>query len=217
MDKKDITEAIKKLKETSKKRNFKQSYDIIINLKNLDLKKPEQQVDTFAQLHFSRGKPIRLAAFAGPELMDEAKAVCKTVIPVDQFDNYAKDKKLTKKLAEEHDWFIAQATAMPKVAAAFGRVLGPRGKMPNPKVGCVVPPKANLRPLQEKLHKTVKLQAKVAPLIQCAVGMEDQNEDEIIDNILTIYNTITHVLPQESQNIASVYLKLTMGKPVRLG
>ncbi len=216
MDKKTILEAIKKIKDNSQKRNFKQTYDLIINLKNLNLKKPEEQVDTFAQLHFSKGKPVRLCALIGPELKDEASKNCKTVIDAADFDAYAKDKKKVKKLAEEHDYFIAQATVMPKVAAAFGRVLGPRGKMPNPKVGCVVPPKTNLKVLAEKLQNTVRLSAKTTQLIHCVAGSEEMKDEEVADNVLTIYNHLIHSLPSEKQNIKSVFLKLTMGKPEKL-
>lgn len=216
MDKNSIKEALKKLKESSKKRNFKQTFDLIINLKGLDMKKPDQHVDIYVPLHYSKGKPIKVCAFAGPELKDEAVKVCDTTVFVDDFPKYQKDKKLLKKLAQEHDFFIAQATIMPKVAQVFGKVLGTRGKMPNPKAGCVVPPKAALQPLYERLQKTVNAKAKTQPVIKCVVGIEDQNEEEVIDNIMTIYNAVIHKLPGELNNVKSILLKLTMSKPVEV-
>ncbi|MFC1733001.1 50S ribosomal protein L1 [candidate division KSB1 bacterium] len=216
MDEKEVSEAIKKLKESSSKRNFVQTYDLIINIKSLDLKKAENQLDLFITLHFSKGKPAKICALVGPELLDDAKKVCDKTIAQNEFDNYAKDKKTTKKLASEYDYFIAQANIMAKVATAFGKVLGPKKKMPNPKAGCVVPPKANLKALQEKLQKTVRAYAKERPLIQCAVGNEKMDDKEIIDNVMNIYNNVIHHLPNERNNIKSVYLKLTMGKPVEL-
>jgi large subunit ribosomal protein L1 len=216
MDKNSIKEALKKLKESSKKRNFKQTFDLIINLRGLDMKKPDQHVDIYVPLHYSKGKPIRICAFAGPELKEEAGKVCDTTVFVDDFSKYQKDNKLTKKLAQEHDFFIAQATIMPKVAQVFGKVLGTRGKMPNPKAGCVVPPKASLQPLYERLQKTVNAKAKVQPVIKCAVGIEEQSDDEIIDNIMTIYNALIHKLPNEEHNVKSILLKLTMSKPVEV-
>ena len=59
MDKNSIKEAIKKLKESSKKRNFKQTFDLIINLRGLDLKKSEEQVNLHVPLHYPKGKPIK--------------------------------------------------------------------------------------------------------------------------------------------------------------
>lgn len=216
MEKKEILETLKLVKENSKKRNFKQSYDLIINLKDIDLKNPQHQVNLFVPLHYSRGKNVKVCALVGPELLSQAKSVCDDVIDVDNFKKYA-NKKEAKKLANNFDFFIAQATIMPKVATIFGKVFGPRGKMPNPKAGCVVPPNANLKPLYEKLQKTIKINTKNDPIIQCSVGKEGMKEEEIADNILTIYNSLIHALPNEEQNIKSVYLKLTMDKAFKVG
>src|SRR3989344_2030772 len=127
-----------------------------------------------------------------------------------------KDKKLTKRLAVEHKFFIAQATVMPDVARSFGRVLGPRGKMPNPKAGCVVPPKAQLQPLYNRLQLTTKVQFKNAPIIQLAVGSEAMKDEDIADNVVSIYNQLVSHLPSQQNNIKSAYLKLTMSSPVRI-
>jgi len=121
-----------------------------------------------------------------------------------------------RKLAKGYDFFIAQANLMAKVATTFGRVLGPKGKMPNPKAGCVVPPNANLKPLVAKLQKTVRIAAKTTPMVQMAAGLEDQKEEEVSDNILTLYDQLIHHLPKERNNVRSIYLKLTMGKPQKI-
>ena len=216
MEKNEVIEALKRIKEISNKRNFNQSIDLIINLKGLDLKKQEQQLDLFSTLHFDRGKKVSVCGLMGPELQTQAKELFDEVILADDFVKF-KDKKEIKKLANKHDFFVAQATIMPKVAATFGRVLGPRGKMPNPKIGCVVAPNANLKPLHDKLQKTIRLMTKSNPIIQCSVGKEDTNENEVADNILTIYSSVLHALPNEKQNVKNVYLKLTMGKAVKVG
>ena len=215
MEKNQVTEALKRAKEVSSKRNFNQSVDLIINLKGLDLKKQEQQLDIFANLHYSRGKKISVCALIGAELQEQAKA-CDEFILVDDFAKFSKKSEI-KKLANKHDFFVAQARIMPKVAATFGRVLGPRGKMPNPKIGCVVPPNANLKPLYEKLQKTMRIMTKGNPIIQCSVGKEDSSEEEVADNAMTIYSTVLQALPNEKQNIKDVYLKLTMGKAIKIG
>jgi large subunit ribosomal protein L1 len=121
-----------------------------------------------------------------------------------------------KKLAEQYDYFIAQASLMPKIAANFGRTLGSRGKMPNPKLGCVVPPTTNLEPLTKRLQNTLRLQAKKGLNLQCLIGKENQPEEEIIANILAVHTAVVKQLPNEVQNVKNVALKLTMGKPVKL-
>ena len=217
MNKDELLKAIKTVKETSPKRKFKQTYDLIINFKHLDLKKPEHQVDAFVQLPHPRGKIVKVCALAAPELKESAKKNCDFSVDLDEFDKYAKDKKLAKKLGSEYDFFIAQANIMTKVAAAFGRVLGPKGKMPNPKAGCVVPGNANLQPLVDKLKKTIRVSVKTAPLFQCRIANEEMPDEQVAENALMIYNSIVHALPSEQDNVKNVYLKLTMSPSVKVG
>ncbi|MBW2977833.1 hypothetical protein KY331_03235 [Candidatus Woesearchaeota archaeon] len=216
MKKEDILKSLKELKEKSEKRNFNQTVDLIITLKNLNLKKPEEQVDFFQSLHFPVGKKVKVCALVGPELIGQAKEVCDAAISVDEFPKYAKDKKAVKKITQECDYFIAQANIMAKVAATFGKILGPKGKMPNPKAGCVVPPNANLKALYARMQKLVKVSAKVMPMIQCIVGKEDSKEEEVVDNILVVYDGLIHHLPGGKNNVRNILLKLTMSKPVKL-
>ncbi|PLW80418.1 50S ribosomal protein L1 [Candidatus Woesearchaeota archaeon] len=216
METKQIIETLKQAKKEAKKRNFVQKVDMVINLKDLDLKKNENHVDFFAQLHFSVGKKMKVCALCGPELLEEAKKVCDEAIPQTDFPKYAADKAAAKKLAESYDFFIAQANIMPQVAQTFGKVFGPRAKMPNPKAGCVVPPKATLGPLYEKLQNTVRIMAKKDPVIHLLTGNEDMKEEEVADNIKTIYNQLIHHLPGETNNVKEIFVKLSMGKPVKL-
>ena len=216
MDKEQIQAAIAKTMDISEKRNFRQSFDLIINIKGLDLKKPEHQIDTFINLPYPRGKRVKVCALIGPELEEQAKTVCDFVILSDNFEKY-KSKGDIKKIANSFDYFIAQANIMPKVATVFGRVFGPRGKMPNPKSGCIVQPNANLKPLYEKLQQTIRATAKTAPLIQCAIGTEEMNTNDIAENALAVYKSLLQLLPKEKHNIKDMYIKLTMGNPVKVG
>ena len=216
MDKEQIQAALAKAKDISGKRNFKQSYDLIINLKGLDMKKQEHQIASFITLPHDRGKKARICALVGPEMEEEAKSNCDSVILSTNFEMY-KDKREIKKLSNKFDFFIAQANMMPRIATVFGRVFGPRGKMPNPKSGCIVPPNANLKQLYEKLQRTAIVATKNSPIIQSSIGLEDMKNDDVIDNALTIYNSIVHALPNEEHNIKDIYVKLTMGKPVKVG
>src|SRR3989344_1724575 len=208
MQKENVKEAINQARESSKERKFKQSFDLVISLKDIDLKKTEQQVDFFATIPHAPKKK-KICAFVDNQSRELASKSCDFVVTEDEFQEYGKDKKKAKKIAREYDFFIAQANLMAKVAAAFGRALGPKGKMPNPKAGAVFPPKAALDPIYSKLQKTVRISAKTAPMIQLLVGKEDTNEDEIISNVLSLYEQVVNHLPQEENNIKAVYLKLT--------
>lgn len=212
MDEKLITKSVEELKQAERK--FTQSFDMIFALKGLNLKNPDDQVEFFLQVHKTLGKKRKVCALVGPELVDDARKIFDKTVTVDEFPKLG--KKEIKKLADEHDFFIGQANIMPKIAQTFGRTLGPRGKMPNPKSGAVVPPKAPLADVYERFQRTVKISAKRSPSIQVMVGTQAMESADIIDNIKTVYDQVIHHLPQERNNIKHVFLKLTMGKPVKL-
>lgn len=119
-DKARVLEAIKKSRD-GEKRNFSQTIELIINLKELDLKKEEAKIEEFIELPAGRGKPARVCAFVGPELKDSAKKVCDDFVLSDDFDSL--DKRKIRKLARANDFFIAQANIMPLIAKIFGRYL----------------------------------------------------------------------------------------------
>lgn len=214
MNKDIIIKALQGLRK-SKKRKFSQSVDLIITLKDLDLKKPAENVDFYTSLPVKPSKKRKICAFVGSELADQANKYCDKVITQPDFDKY--DKKAMKKLAEEFDFFIAQANIMVKVAAKFGRILGIRGKMPNPKAGCVVPPKGNIQSVVERLQSLVRIKTSKSPVLHIAIGTEDIKDDDLTKNILTIIDQVIHHLPKEVSNIKIIYLKFTMSKPIKLG
>lgn len=216
MEAKEVIEALKKARTESKKRNFSQRFDVIVNLKNLDFKKPDNQIDMFVNYHYGLGKEKKICALVGPELKDEAKKVCDLTISVDDFQKYVDNKHEFKKIANEYDFFIAQANIMPKVASSFGRILGPKNKMPNPKAGCVVPPKASLQPLYDRLQKTNRITAKKEQYVQVGIGSEDMKDEDIADNVMTLYSNLINTLPNDLNNIKNIFIKLTMGKPVKV-
>ncbi len=214
MDKQKIQAALKTLSEKKTKRNFSQSLDLIIAFKELDLKKPDNQMDLFVNLQYFPGKPKKVCALIGPELKDEATRVCDKVILQEEFDKY--DKKKAKELATQYDFFIAQANIMAKIATAFGKIFGARGKMPNPKSGAIVPPKVNLKPIYDRLQKTLRLTVKTQLQLQCVIANEQTPVEEVLDNIDTIYKQIVAHLPNHESNIKAVYLKWTMSEPVKV-
>lgn len=213
MNKELILKSIKFLKESSPKRNFKQTIDLIINLKQLDIK--TNRIDSFLTLKYSKGKPTRTCIFVDKQLELKAKGKFTTIITKEDFPNWT-DKKKLKKLAKAHDFFIAQANLMTLIASTFGKTLGALGKMPNPKAGCVVPPEANLDILAERFQKMIRIVTKNEPIIKASVGSQDMPDDQITDNILTIYNQLVQILPQHEMNISSVLIKLSMSPPMNL-
>lgn len=215
MDRKKLLDALKSLREKSGKRNFTQKIDVILNLRNIDIKKSEENVDLFVNLPYAPGKKLKICALVGKELETQAKIFDK-IIKKDEFSRYQDNKKELKNLAREFDYFVAQANLMTDVAKIFGKTFGPKNKMPNPKSGAVVTPTSNLEELKLKLEKTVRLKTKNEPILKTYVGNESMNDNELVDNILAVYENVARVLPQGEANIKNIVLKLTMSNPVKV-
>lgn len=216
MDNSKVVEKLNELMKSAKERKFVQTVDLIVNLKNVNLKKQEEKVDFYHQIPKGKGKEIKVCALIGAESKDSAEKAGVDYILLDDFKNYSEKRKAVL-LANKYDFFISQANLMGQVATAFGRVFGTRGKMPNPKAGCVFPPKANLEPLVAKLKNTIRVITKVQPTCQIAVGNTDMKAEDIAENIVSCYSAILHHLPLEKNNLKSVMVKLTMSKPINLG
>ncbi|MFH1637372.1 MAG: 50S ribosomal protein L1 [Candidatus Woesearchaeota archaeon] len=218
MEKKEFLNAIKKLRTDAKKRKFNQTFDFIVNLKNLDLKKPDNKVDLFLVLPHGIGKKRKLCAFVDGSLVTAAKKVFDKVLEEREFKIIGKNKREARKLASQYNFFVAQANLMPQVASAFGKILGPKGKMPNPKGGCVIPPKIlNLEPIVKKLQKTIRIMTKNELSVKCPVGNESMTDEEVAENLAYVYTNLEHSLSQGKNNVRAVFLKLTMGSPVKVG
>ncbi|MDO8628385.1 MAG: hypothetical protein Q7R56_01365, partial [Nanoarchaeota archaeon] len=80
--------------------------------------------------------------------------------------------------------------------------------------GCIVPPTADLKPVVQKLHNTIRLETKTDTVIRTVIGNQDSKDEDLAENIVHTYNTVMHALPQEKNNIKRVYLKLTMGPAI---
>jgi large subunit ribosomal protein L1 len=214
MDKKKLLETLKQLKEKSTKKKFIQKVDLILNVRNINIKNSDENIDLFVNLPHAPGKKLKICALVGKELENQAKIFDKVIIK-DEFSKYENKKEL-KNLAKEFDYFIAQANLMTEVAKVFGKTLGPRNKMPNPKSGSVILPTSNLNELKLKLEKTIRLKTRNEPIIKTYVGNEAMKDEELVENIITVYDTIIKILPQGESNIKDVVLKLTMGSPIKV-
>jgi len=203
--KQDLKKALKELRK-DKERKFDQTVDLIINLQKFNLKK--DNVNLFVNVPH-KIKDKKIAGFF------ETKHPQIETITKDQFKKYGAKNEL-KKLVKKYDFFIAQASLMPKVATTFGRVLGPAGKMPSPQLGILmnINEKA-ISELKTKINNSLKIRAKEAS-IKLSAGKQSMSDEEIIENILTIYNAILKSLPRDKENIKNIELKFTMTKPQKI-
>jgi large subunit ribosomal protein L1 len=213
LDQKTIINAIKEAKEKSKKRSFTQSVELILNLKDIDMKSSEGRIHERIELpHPPPEKPNKICVIATGELALKAKrAKASLVVGKDELGGLAGKKKDLRKIANEYDFFIAEAPLMPRVGKILGPALGPRGKMPVP-----VPPTADIAGLIKKYRKIVSVRMRNQPVIQCRVGTESMKEEEIAENVQTVLRVIEGKLKRGMKNIKTVYLKPSMGTPVKI-
>jgi len=209
MTEEKILEAIKKARDT-KKRNFKQSFVLTINLKNIDLKKPENRIKTEIKLSNILEKESKIGVFADM-LLPQAKSLENViVIRKDQIESYAKNKKAAKKLAEQCFSFLAEAPLMPLIGKSLGQVLAPKNQMPVP-----IPPTADLKSIIEQRKNVIKIQLKESPTIHLRVGTEDMDDEKIAENIDSVIKVVLSSLPKGKESIKNYIVKLTMGKPIK--
>ncbi|MCQ2972694.1 MAG: 50S ribosomal protein L1 [archaeon] len=208
----EILDAVKEAKEQSKPRNFTESVDIIINVRDLDVKKPENRFSEEVVLPKGRGKQVKLGVIADGELIVQAKeSGVALVINKADLEELGKDRKQAKKVANSVDFFIAQADMMPLVGRFLGPVLGPRNKMPKP-----VPASIKLAPLLARFENTIKVGIKQQPSIQVIIGTQDMSDEDLAENIETVLTVLDRQLDKGRNQIKSMFIKTTMGPVVRM-
>lgn len=206
-----MLEAIERALKNSKERKFKQSVDVAITLKDVDMNNPKNRIDEEIILPHGRGKPAKIALFAGGELALKARGVVDLIIKPDEIDDLAKDKKKMKKIANEYDFFVAEAPLMPIIGKKLGIILGPRGKMPKP-----IPPNADIKTIAENLRKSVKIRSKSNKTFHTVIGTEDMEPKKLAENLQAIIKRLEDRLERGRYNIESIYVKTTMGPSERV-
>jgi large subunit ribosomal protein L1 len=200
----EVKKALAELRE-GKKRKFDQTVDLIINLKNFDVRK--EALNTFVGV--PNGREKKLAAF-----FTKRSGLIDTITEGD-FAKY-KDLNSMKKLAKRYDGFIAVAPMMAKVATHFGRVFGPMGKMPSPQAG-IIPKEdeAMVKMMIGKMNKSIRVKNKEAS-IKLAIGKESMSDDELVANVEAVIKGVEKVLPRGRDNVKDVMVKFTMTKAITI-
>ena len=205
----EIKEQLKKALEElrkNEKRKFVQTVDLIINLQKFDIKK--NAINIFVSVPY-KIKDKKICAFL------ETKNDKVDTITKEQFKKYS-DKKEIKKLVRNYDFFVSQASLMPAVATSFGRALGPVGKMPSPQLGILAnSDEKSMNEVLAKINSSVRIRTK-EPSIKVPIGKENMKDEEIISNIMRVYNDLLKNLPRDKENIKNIEIKFTMTKPKKI-
>jgi large subunit ribosomal protein L1 len=203
---------VKQAKEKSEKRKFNQSIELIIKLQDIDMKSPDSKIQEIIELPFASEKPNKICVIGSGELAMKAKnAKADYVIERGELESLAGKKQELRKVANNYDFFIAEAPLMPLVGRTLGSVLGPRGKMPVP-----VPPSADIASLIKKHRKTIIVRMRNQPILQNRVATENMKDEEITENIQTVIRVLEGKLKKGIKNIKAAYIKTAMGTPIKI-
>lgn len=197
-------EAVKAARAGSKKRAFPQTFDLAINLKLFDPKKPENKLNEIFALPNGRGKDAEVVIFSDTIKSQDAK-----VYGGADIEKLAANKRELRNVTGSADFFLAEPKLMIAVGKSLGRILAPHGKMPAVLAG-------DYKQIALGYKKSVRLRVKDAPVVQTLIGMESMSDEQVADNVDAVLSFLEKKLTKGKNNIGTVRLKLTMGKPVKL-
>ena len=212
---------IKKEGFKDKVRKFDESIDLIMNLKDVNLKDPKQRIDKEIILPnniISEDRP-NICVIASDEILLEAKNLGLETMDKDgliKLNN--EEKKYKKKFVKKYNFFVVEDKMMPNVARYLARFLGPLGKMPKPfpsGYGIISSPN-DLNVAIERYLKVIRIQLKKQLLIQVKIGKKSMAKDKIFENMKAVVEYIADQMPHKYNNIKSMFLKTTMGQPIKV-
>ncbi len=217
MDKRRVLEALKLVREHSKKRKFEQSVEFIVNFKGIDFRKAENRIDLDVRLPHSTGRKaeVRALVFAkDSNFAEEIKGRAARVILDSDIANIK--KKDIEQMLKDYNILLAEGASILTVAKYLGQQLAPKGMMPRPIQATVQSLEQATRNISTNTKVTNK-KGKFMPVIHLMVGKENISDEHIAENVLEVYNSIVNALPGKEAGIKSVYIKSTMGPPVKVG
>ena len=212
---------IKKEGFKDKVRKFDESIDLIINIKDVNLNDPKNRIDKEFILsnEISINDKPNICVIASEEILLAAKK-----LGVDTLDSEGlvsldrEEKKSKKKFAKRYDFFVVEDKMMRDVARYLARFLGPVGKMPKPfptGYGIISSPE-DLNVAYERYKKVIRIQMKKQPIIFAKIGKKSLDKEKLYENMKTVVNYIADQMPHKFNNFKSMFLKSTMGRPIKI-
>ncbi|MCH7969165.1 MAG: 50S ribosomal protein L1 [Thaumarchaeota archaeon] len=205
-----LSEMIKEAKASSKERKFKQSLELIMVFKDIDVKKGFSLNETI-QLPKQTSSPASVCVMASGDLGLKAKdAKADKVINVDELNKLGSNKRESRKFINNYDFFLAETKLMPTVGKVLGQLLGPRGKMPTP-----VPFNAPIESFLQIFRSSIRVRVRDSLSMACKIGDVSMEDSELAANAYTVISAVEKKLPSGDKNIKKILVKTTMGKSIK--
>ena len=209
--KENIQNAIQQALDESPERNFVETLEMAFTLREVDLKNPANRIQEEVRLPSGRGKPVKIAMFAGGEMSTKAKAAGIEVIDPSQIEDIGGNRQQARKMANRYDFFLSEIPHMGTVGRFLGVVLGPRGKMPRP-----VPPNVDPGMIAAGLKDTAIVRSRDKITFHTVMGSREQGVGDLTANGMAIWTRVVGKLERGAGNIRSCYVKTSMGPSIKV-
>ncbi|HPD83495.1 MAG: 50S ribosomal protein L1 [Alphaproteobacteria bacterium] len=203
-----VTDAVAILQDLAKNRKFNETIDIAMNL-GIDPKHADQQVRGMVSLPHGTGATVRVAVFARDAKADEAKKAGADIVGAEDLADKIKAGEMN------FDRCIATPDMMPLVGQ-LGQILGPKGMMPNPKLGTVTP---NVKQaVEDAKGGAIEFRAEKSGIVHAGVGKSNFEGKKLVENIEAFIETIQKARPTGARGtfIKKVTLSSTMGPGIKI-
>ena len=202
---------VKKARSVATERKYKQSFELVLSLKDIDTKKNDLNINEVVFLPTPTTKRPKVCVVASGDIgLRAGRAEADRVLLPNELDIIAGNKREAKKLARSFDFFLAETSAMTKIGRGLGRYLGPRGRMPTP-----IPPNAAIENLIGRYKTATRVRGRNQLALAAKVGDEDQSDEKIAENSMAVISAVLDKLPNGERNLKAVTFKLSMSPPIR--
>lgn len=197
--------------QNNPKRNFKQSVELIVTFKEVDMKKGELKLREIVALPKTPSKPKNVVVVPSFEQTESAKkAEPNVLLAKEDLQKLLGQKRAIKKLAINNDWFLIAQDSMALAGRILGPALGPRGKFPTP-----LPTSSEITEYILRFKRSTLVKTKDQPQTQTFIGSEDQKPEDLAENASAVLSAIENKIKGPSV-IKAIYIKTDMGKPVEI-
>jgi large subunit ribosomal protein L1 len=206
-----LLELVKKAREGATSRNFTQSAELTIVLKDIDIKKGFSFNEVVAIPHYPSKKPSVCVIATGDMGSRARNASVDAIMDPAELDRLGTNRREARKIVRAHDFFLADTAQMATIGRSLGQFLGPKGKMPTP-----LPYGAPVDSIAARFKNSVRVRSKNQLNVSAKIGDEKMDDRQLAENASAIIAAIEKKLPQGDKNIRNTMVKFTMGKASKL-
>ncbi|HKC79143.1 MAG TPA: 50S ribosomal protein L1 [Nitrosopumilaceae archaeon] len=205
-----LTQMIGEAKKGQKERKFKQSIELIMVFRDIDVKKGFAINET-VQLPKTLSQPASVCVVASGDLGLKAKSAnADRIVDGTEVNKIGANKRESRKLINGFDFFLSDTSLMATVGKTLGQFMGPRGKMPTP-----IPFNAPIDSILERFRSSIRVRLRNSLSLACKIGDETMSDEDLTANANAVISLVEKKLPSGDKNIKKIMIKTTMGKLIK--